>query len=85
MATKRKNPEGIEWTEEPPEPQRGRGRKDYDRIVSVLQQNPGRWAKVDVSSNNSAYVALKKRGCEVRMVSIGDKKFKVVASWPAED
>lgn len=75
----------MKWVEEPPE---GRQvtRVNYDEIIGLLKSKPGKWLEVAESvSNNSMYVALKKRGAEVRMPSNGDKTYRIVASWPATE
>ena len=77
--------------EEPPASERGPGRKASPRIekeVDAMRKRPGKWMKVREAASSGAYTVYKKRGCEVRVKSVGlidgQQRYDVWARWPED-
>lgn len=71
----------IKW-QDPPTARKKRG--EYEAIITVLKQNPGKWALIStVWRHNSAPDAFRKQGCEVTTRKNKDgKTWSVFARCP---
>ena len=73
--------------EEPPTNQRVSPVKRatrIDREVEKMKENPGQWMKVRENASSGAYVVYKKRGCDVRVKTVGEQRYDVWARWADE-
>lgn len=72
---------GMVW-QDPPELTEERVSR-IDAAVVELKKQPGRWALVSTDRGpGGSTEPWKKRGCEVRLSSIGSGRYDIYARWP---
>lgn len=73
----------LEWKEPPP-----KGNGDVDRVVQLLKQNPGKWARVSKDmASSGAGAKWRKAGCDIAVRPAekpradGKSSYDVYARW----
>lgn len=71
----------LKW-QDPPESKRRKASKTrIDNEVRAVRKRPNNWLKVRDAASSGSYITYKKRGCQVRTVSVGNNKYDIYIMW----